>query len=106
MLVDQHIVVNAPLWIDPLKPTQNHIARFFVLVIPFLFFLITLIMLIFMWFFIHDTFNLFSDATYFGRIIYGMSYALSIAIFTYSFLIIIKEYNLILPLKLKEKNES
>jgi hypothetical protein len=103
MLIDQHIVVNAPLWIDPLKPTQNHIARFFVLVIPFLFFLITLIMLIYMWFFIHDTFNLFSDATYFSRIIYGMSYALSIAIFTYSFLIIIKEYNLILQLKFKEK---
>jgi hypothetical protein len=103
MLVDQHIVVNAPLWIDPLKPTQNHIARFFLLVIPFLFFLITLIMLIYMWFFIHDTFNLFSDATYFGRIIYGMSYALSIAIFTYSFLIIIKEYNLILQLEFKEK---
>ncbi len=103
MLVDQHIVVNAPLWIDPLKPTQNHIARFFLLVIPFLFFLITLIMLIYMWFFIHDTFNLFSDATYFGRIIYGMSYALSIAIFTYSFIIIIKEYNLILQLEFKEK---
>ena len=103
MLIDQHIVVNAPLWIDPLKPTQNHIARFFVLVIPFLFFLITLIMLIYMWFFIHDPFNLFSDATYFGRIIYGMSYALSIAIFTYSFLIIIKEYNLILQLEFKEK---
>jgi hypothetical protein len=103
MLIDQHIVVNAPLWIDPLKPTQNHIARFFVLVIPSLFFLITLIMLIYMWFFIHDTFNLFSDATYFGRIIYGMSYALSIAIFTYSFLIIIKEYNLILQLEFKEK---
>jgi hypothetical protein len=103
MLIDQQIVVNAPLWIDPLKPTQNHIARFFVLVIPSLFFLITLIMLIYMWFFIHDTFNLFSDATYFGRIIYGMSYALSIAIFTYSFLIIIKEYNLILQLEFKEK---
>ena len=103
MLIDQHIVVNAPLWIDPLKPTQNHIARFFVLVIPFLFFLITLIMLIYMWFFIHDTFNLFSDATYFNRIIYGMSYALSIAIFTYSFLIIIKEYNLILQLEFNEK---
>ena len=103
MLIDQHIVVNAPLWIDPLKPTQNHIARFFVLVIPSLFFLITLIMLIYMWFFIHDTFNLFSDATYFGRIIYGMSYALSIVIFTYSFLIIIKEYNLILQLEFKEK---
>ena len=102
MLIDQHIVVNAPLWIDPLKPTQNHIGRFFVLVIPFLFFLITLIMLIYMWFFIHDTFNLFSDATYFNRIIYGMSYALSIAIFTYSFLIIIKEYNLILQLEFKE----
>lgn len=103
MLIDEHIVVNAPLWIDPLKPTQNHIARFFVLVIPFLFFLITLIMLIYMWFFIHDTFNLFSDATYFGRIIHGLSYALSIAIFTYSFLIIIKEYNLILQLEFKEK---
>ena len=103
MLIDQHIVVNAPLWIDPLKPTQNHIARFFVLVIPFLFFLITLIMLIYMWFFIHDTFNLFSDVTYFSRIMYGMGYTLSIAIFTYSFLIIIKEYNLILQLKFKEK---
>ncbi|MDP8942356.1 MAG: hypothetical protein M3M84_07445 [Thermoproteota archaeon] len=103
MILDEHIVVNAPLWIDPLKPTQNHIARFFVLVIPFLFFLITLIMLIYMWFFIHDTFDLFSDATYFNRIIYGMSYALSIAIFTYSFLIIIKEYNLILQLEFKEK---
>lgn len=103
IILDEHIVVNAPLWIDPLKPTQNHIARFFVLVIPFLFFLITLIMLIYMWFFIHDTFNLFSDATYFNRIIYGMSYALSIAIFTYSFLIIIKEYNLILQLEFKEK---
>ena len=106
MLLDQHIVVNAPLWIDPLKPTQNHIARFFVLVIPFLFFLITLIMLIYIWFFIDDTFNLFSDVTYFSRIVYGMGYTLGIAIFTYSFLIIIKEYNLILPLKLKEKNES
>ena len=103
MLIDQHIVVNAPLWIDPLKPTQNHIARFFVLVIPFLFFLITLIMLIYMWFFIHDTFNLFSDVTYFSRIMYGMGYTLSIVIFTYSFLIIIKEYNLILQLKFKEK---
>ena len=103
MLIDQHIVVNAPLWIDPLKPTQNHIARFFVLVIPFLFFLITLIMLIYMWFFIHYTFNLFSDATYFSRIMYGMLYTLSIAIFTYSFLIIIKEYNLILQLEFKEK---
>jgi hypothetical protein len=103
MLVDEHIVVNAPLWIDPLKRTQNHIARFFVLVIPFLFFSITLIMLIYIWFFIDDTFNLFSDVTYFSRIIYGILYTLSIAIFTYSFLIIIKEYNPILPLKLKEK---
>lgn len=103
ILVDEHIVINAPLWIDPLKPTQNHIARFFVLVIPFLFFSITLIMLIYMWFFIHYTFNLFSDAAYFSRIMYGMLYTLSIAIFTYSFLIIIKEFNLILQLKYKEK---
>jgi hypothetical protein len=106
MLVDEHIVVNAPLWIDPLKPTQNHIARFFVLVIPFLFFSITLIMLIYIWFFIDDTFNLFSHVTYFSRIMYGMVYTLSIAIFIYSLLIIIKEYNPILPLKLKEKRES
>jgi hypothetical protein len=106
MLVNQHIVINAPLWIDPLKPTQNHIARFFVFVIPFVFFLITLIMLIYIWFFIDDTFNLFSDVTYFSRIMYGMGYTLSIAIFTYSFLIIIKEYNLILPLKLRGKHES
>jgi hypothetical protein len=106
MLVDEHIVVNAPLWIDPLKPTQNHIARFFLLVIPFLFFSITLIMLIYTWFFVDDTFNLFSDMTYFSRIIYGIEYTLSIAIFIYSFLIIIKEYNPILPLKLKEKHES
>jgi len=106
MLVNQHIVINAPLWIDPLKPTQNHIARFFVFVIPFVFFLITLIMLIYIWFFIDDTFNLFSDITYFSRIMYGMGYTLSIAIFTYSFLIIIKEYNLILPLKLRGKHES
>jgi hypothetical protein len=103
ILVDEHVVINAPLWIDPLKPTQNHIARFFVLVIPFLFFSITLIMLIYMWFFIHYTFNLFSDAAYFSRIMYGMLYTLSIAIFTYSFLIIIKEFNLILQLKYKEK---
>lgn len=103
MLVNEHIVVNAPLWIDPLKPTQNHIARFFVLVIPFLFFLITVIMLVYIWFFIHDTLNLFSDVTYFSRIMYGMPYIVSTAIFTYSFLIIIKEYNLILPLKFKEK---
>lgn len=103
MLVNEHIVVNAPLWIDPLKPTQNHIARFFVLVIPFLFFLITVIMLVYIWFFIDDTLNLFSDVTYFSRIVYGIPYILSIAIFTYSFLIIIKEYNIILPLKFKEK---
>jgi hypothetical protein len=103
ILVNESIVVNAPLWIDPLKPTQNHIARFFVLVIPFLFFLISVIMLVYIWFFIHDTLNLFSDVTYFSRIIYGMLYMLSIAIFTYSFSIIIKEYNLILPLKFKEK---
>jgi hypothetical protein len=106
MLVDERIVVNAPLWIDPLKPTQNHIARFFVLVIPFLFFSITLIMLIYIWFFVDDTFNLFSDVTYFSRIMYGIAYTLSIAIFIYSFLIIIKEYIPILPLKLKEKRES
>ena len=106
MLVDQHIVVNAPLWIDPLKPTQNHIARFFVFIIPFLFFLITLIMLIYIWFVIDDTFNLFSGVTYFSRIMYAMGYTLGIAIFTYSFLIIIKEYNLILPLKLRGKHES
>jgi hypothetical protein len=37
---------------------------------------------------------------------YGIAYTLSIAIFIYSFLIIIKEYIPILPLKLKEKNES
>jgi hypothetical protein len=103
MLVNEHIVVNAPLWIDPLKPTQNHIARFFVLVIPFLFFLITVIMLAYIWFFIDDTLNLFSDVTYLSRIVYGIPYILSIAIFTYSFLIIIKEYNLILQLKFKEK---
>jgi hypothetical protein len=93
MIADELIIVNAPLWIDPLKRTQNHIARFFVLVIPLLFFSITLIMLIYIWFFIHNTFNLFSDVTYFSRIIYGILYALSIAIFTYSFLILTKEYN-------------
>jgi hypothetical protein len=80
MLVDQHIVVNAPLWIDPLKPTQNHIARFFVFIIPFLFFLITLIMLIYIWFVIDDTFNLFSGVTYFSRIMYAMGYTLGIHI--------------------------
>ena len=106
MQVNEHLVVNAPLWIDPLKPTQNYIARLFVLVIPFLFFLITVIMLVYIWFFIHDTLNLFLDVTYFSRIMYGMSYMLSLAIFTYSFLIIRKEYNLILPLKFKENNES
>jgi archaellum component FlaC len=103
MLVNERLVVNAPLWIDPLKQTQNHVARFFVLVIPFLFFLITVIMLVYIWFFIHDALNLFSDVTYFSRTIYGMGYMLGIAISTYSFLIIIKEYNLILPLKFKEK---
>jgi hypothetical protein len=106
MLVDEHIVVNAPLWIDPLKPTQNHIARFFVLVIPFLFFSITLIMLIYIWFFIDDTFNLFSHVTYFSRIMYGMAYTLSIAIFTYSFLILTKEYNQYCRSNLKKNNES
>jgi hypothetical protein len=106
MLADELIIVNAPLWIDPLKRTQNHIARFFVLVIPLLFFSITLIMLIYIWFFIHNTFNLFSDVTYFSRIIYGILYALSIAIFTYSFLILTKEYNQYCRSNLKKNNES
>jgi hypothetical protein len=106
MLADEHIIVDAPLWIDPLKRTQNHIARFFVLVIPLLFFSITLIMLIYIWFFIHNTFNLFSDVTYFSRIIYGILYALSIAIFTYSFLILTKEYNQYCHSNLKKNNES
>jgi hypothetical protein len=103
MIADELIIVNAPLWIDPLKRTQNHIARFFVLVIPLLFFSITLIMLIYIWFFIHNTFNLFSDVTYFSRIIYGILYALSIAIFTYSFLILTKEYNQYCRSNLKKK---
>jgi hypothetical protein len=103
ILANQRIVMNAPLWIDPLNPTQNRIARSFVLIIPFLFFSITLIMLLYNWFFIHDMFNLFSNATYFDRVTYGILYILCIALFSYSFLMIIKEYNLISQLKFTEK---
>lgn len=105
-LVKEHIVINAPLWIDPLIPTQNHRARSFVLIIPFLLFSITLIMLLYIWFFIHDIVNVFSYTSYFDKIMYGILYTLSSALFSYSFLIIIKEYNLISSFKFKENNEN
>ena len=106
ILVREHTVINAPLWIDPLIPTQNHRARSFVLIIPFLFFSITLIMLLCIWFFIHDIGDVFFYTTYFNKIIYGILYTLSSALFFYSFLIIIKEYNLISPFKFKENKEN
>lgn len=106
ILVREHTVVNAPLWIDPLIPTQNHRARSFVLIIPFLFFSITLIMLLCIWFFIHDIVDVFFYTTYFNKIMYGILYTLSSALFFYSFLIIIKEYNLISPFKFKENKEN
>jgi hypothetical protein len=105
ILVNEDIVINPPLWIDLLNPTQNHIARSFVLIIPFLFFSITLIMLLYVWFFIHDTFNVFSDMIYFNKITYGILYILSTAIFAYSFLVLRKEYSLISPFK-NENNET
>jgi hypothetical protein len=106
ILVKAHIVINAPLWIDPLIPTQNHGARSFILIIPFLFFSITLIMLLYIWFFIHNIVDVFSYTTYSNKIMYGILYTLSSALFSYSFLIIIKEYNLISQFKFKENNES
>ena len=93
IIVDDDIIANAPLWVDPLNLTQNHMARSLVLLIPFLYFSITLILLLYIWFFIPDTFNLFSDATSFSKIIYGTLYTLSVALFFYSFLMMIKEYN-------------
>jgi hypothetical protein len=106
ILVKAHIVINAPLWIDPLIPTQNHRARSFILIIPFLFFSITLIMLLYIWFFIHNIVDVFSYTTYSNKIMYGILYTLSSALFSYSFLIIIKEYNLISQFKFKENNEN
>ena len=103
VVAKEYIVINAPLWIDPLIPTQNHLARSFILIIPFLFFSITLIMLLYIWFFTHDTLNVLSYMTYFNRIVYGILYILSTALFSYSFLIIMKEYNLRLLLKFKGK---
>jgi hypothetical protein len=103
VLAKEYIVINAPLWIDPLIPTQNHLARSFILIIPFLFFSITLIMLLYIWFFTHDTLNVVPYITYFNRIVYGVLYILSTALFSYSFLIIRNEYNLRLLLKFKGK---
>ena len=103
VLAKEYIVINAPLWIDPLIPTQNRLARFFILIIPFLFFLVTLVMLLYIWFFTHDTLNVISYTTYFNRIVYGILYILSTALFSYSFLIIMKEYNLKSLLKSKKK---
>jgi hypothetical protein len=101
VLAKEYIIINAPLWIDPLIPTQNRLARFFILIIPFLFFLVTLVMLLYIWFFTHDTLNVISYTTYFNRIVYGILYILSTALFSYSFLIIMKEYNLKSLLKSK-----
>jgi len=106
VLAKEYIVINAPLWIDPLIPTQNRLARFFILIIPFLFFLVTLVMVLYIWFFTHDTLNVISYTTYFNRIVYGILYILSTALFSYSFLIIMKEYNLKSLLKSKGKNEN
>jgi hypothetical protein len=107
IIVDKHFIINAPLWIDPLNLTQNHITRSFILLIPFLLFLITLIMMLYIWFFINDTFNFFLDMTYFGTIMYGwILYTLSIGLFTYSFYIIIIEYTQCRRSNLKKNNES
>ena len=103
VLAKEYIIINAPLWIDPLIPTQNHLARSFLLIIPFLFFSVTLIMLLYSWFFTHDTLNVLSYMAYFNRIVYGILYILSTALFSYSFLILMKEYNLRLLLKFKRK---
>ena len=103
LLSKEYIVINAPLLINPLIPTQNQLAHFFILIMPFLFFSTTLIMLLYIWFFIHDPLNVLSYMTYFNRIVYGVLYILSIALFSYSFVIIMKEYDLKLPFKFKGK---
>ena len=103
LLSKEYIVINAPLLINPLIPTQNQLAHFFILIMPFLFFSTTLIMLLYIWFFIHDPLNVLSYMTYFNRIVYGVLYILSIALFSYSFVIIMKEYNIKSPFKFKGK---
>ncbi len=81
VLAKEYIVISVPLSIDPLIPIQNQLAHFFILIIPFLFFSITVIMLLYIWFFIYDPLNALSYMTYFNRIIYGILYLLSIALF-------------------------
>jgi hypothetical protein len=85
---DQQISSTSPLWLDPLKPEQNKIIRFTVLVIPFLIFVTSCLLIVYSWI----TPNMSIGGEHINRYVFGGLYLLSGGLFLYGYLKIVKEY--------------
>jgi tetratricopeptide (TPR) repeat protein len=88
-ITDQQIISIAPLWLDPLRPEQNKIMHFAVLIIPFVIFIAGCVLIFYSW----TSPNMSIGGEYTNRYIFGGLYLLSGGLFTYGYFKIIKEYH-------------
>jgi TRAP-type C4-dicarboxylate transport system permease small subunit len=79
----------APLWIDPVNPEQNKILQFLVLLLPFVIFLSSTIMILYSW--NYGPSEPFATASLISENFYYWLYILCFGIFIYSYWHIISE---------------
>jgi hypothetical protein len=93
--IDQKVSLLAPLWVDPLSPKSDRILKFMVLVIPTLFFLVSVILLIISWNIINkneeDLTGIFIGDTRNNMILYLGLHLVSAGFFVYGYWRIITE---------------
>jgi hypothetical protein len=91
---NRHIALVAPLWIDPINSEQSHALRFIILIVPFIIFIASIVVLLYTWVIIADvTFPAFPAANYLNQMIFGGLYIISLGFSIYSYWHIIKKLN-------------
>jgi len=81
ILDDQQIALIAPLWIDPVSPNKQKLARVTILAIPFLIFIVSGILILYNW----SIPGFFAYADQLNWWLYGGLYVLSLVIFVYGY---------------------
>jgi len=88
IVADLKVAYIAPLWIDPSNPEQSKLLRFLVLSVPMVIFVVSLIMIFYLWFFTFNDASSLTTVKEYEKLVYGGLYALSTGFFVYGYFLI------------------